>query len=65
MRQSIKVLPMPNNTLAGTFALKHHKKGKKTMKHYQEPILNILLFSDADVLTLSNNDKGGEDLDWE
>lgn len=35
------------------------------MKHYQEPILNILLFSDADVLTLSNDDKGGDDLDWE
>lgn len=35
------------------------------MKNYQEPTLELIAFSTVDVLTLSNPDKGEEDLEWE
>ena len=40
------------------------QKGEKCMKDYQQPVVEVITFATADVLTLSD-DKADGDLDWE
>ena len=36
----------------------------KTIKDYETPLILVLTVS-KDIVTMSGDDKGGEDLDWE